>query len=274
MARVPFVPESEYPRAYEAAQCVVETHRRLSAWLEPGQTLAQIDRFVGQTLDELGCKSCFQGYSPGRMPAFPSHACLSVNECIVHGTAGYYEAPMKLGDVLKIDVGVWKQGWVGDAAWTYVFGPPTPEIKHLCDAGKDSIREGVKTLRPGNRYRAWAETVQRIVEHERGLHLVRGLGGHGYNKKRLHCEPFVANVAPSFPGEWPDSEREIRPGTIVAVEPMIAIGTNRTVQKSGQWPIFTADGSASVHYEHDVLITEEGPRLLTEGLEDIRDVIE
>ncbi|MCC6283937.1 MAG: type I methionyl aminopeptidase [Phycisphaerales bacterium] len=272
MSRIPKVVGADADAAAEAAALVVETHARLSRWLQPGQTLAQIDAFVAQTLESLRCRSCFLGYRPGGAPAFPSHACLSVNECVVHGTAGYAPAPIKLGDVLKIDIGVTYRGWIGDAAWTYVFGTPTPEVARLCEAGKASLRRGVEALRPGNRYMAWARAVQGCVEDEFGLHLIRGLGGHGYGR-RLHGPPFIANTVPTYPGEWPDGALFCEPGVLVAVEPMLAIGTGETRQKRGTWPVFTADGSLSAHYEHDVLITDAGPRVLTLGLESIRDVI-
>ncbi len=274
MARIPRISEKDADRAYEAAQKVVEVHRRLARWLEPGQTLAQIDRFVARTLHELKCRSCFLGYKPKgfRGPAFPSHACLSVNECIVHGTAASHEAPLREGDVLKIDIGVTYRGWIGDAAWTYVFGHPTGEVRRLCNAGKESLRRGIGQLRPGNTLLDWASTVQGHVEGECGFHLIRGLGGHGYGR-RLHEPPFVSNVVPSFFGEWPDSTRRLEAGYLLAVEPMIAVGTSETEQDRGSWPVLTADGSLSVHYEHDVLIGEDGPRILTEGLDTLKDVI-
>jgi methionyl aminopeptidase len=277
MASAPKLTPSDADAAYHAAQKVVDTHRRLAEWLRPGQTLAQIDAFVAKTLDDLKCRSCFLGYRVPRSAPFPSHACLSVNECVVHGTAGYYTKPMADGDVLKIDIGVTFRGWIGDAAWTYVFGKPSPLVKRLCDCGKESLRRGVAQLRPGNTYLAFAKAVQGHVEKECGFHLVRGLGGHGYGRE-LHGPPFVSNTTPTYPGEWPDAHSPCLPGTLVAVEPMIAVGTGDTYQNPGpgkklEWPVITSDGSLSVHYEHDVLITESGPRVLTEGLEEIRDVI-
>lgn len=263
----------EVKSAADAAAKVVETHRRLADFLEHGLTLAHIDSFVARTLDDLGCKSCFRGYRVPRMPPFPSHACLSVNECVVHGTAGYLTRPLEPGDVLKIDIGVSFHGWIGDAAWTYCLGKPTDQVRRLMDAGKDSLRLGCEQLRPGNNFMAWARTVQHHVESGCGFHLIRGLGGHGYGR-RLHEPPFISNVVPSFTGEWPDGARPCEPGVLIAVEPMIAIGTGRTAQSRNEWPIFTADGSLSVHYEHDVLITAEGPQVLTAGLEQINDVIE
>ncbi|HHN77904.1 MAG TPA: M24 family metallopeptidase, partial [Phycisphaerales bacterium] len=182
-------------------------------------------------------------------------------------------AKLKPGDVLKIDIGVSYRGWIGDAAWTYSFGEPQPEVRKLLDTGIESLRRGIEKLRPGLTYKSWADTVQQYVEQEQGFHLVRGLGGHGYGRK-LHTPPFISNVRPEYPGEWPDADRPCEPGVLVAVEPMIAIGTPNTAQSARTWPIFTADGSLSSHHEHDVLITEDGPRVLTEGLYDLPDVVE
>lgn len=266
--------------AYGAAQCVVEIHRRLAAQLRVGQTLPQIDHFVARWLEELRCESCFFKYRQGRLPPFPSQACLSVNECVVHGTAGYYEAPMKPGDILKVDIGVLHRGWIGDAAWTYTFKEfPSDEARRLIESGKQSLARGVKELRPGNTYLEWARTVQRTVEKEHGFHLIRGLGGHGYYRRKLHETPFISNVVPSdltsrgTSQEWPDASTPCQVGAVVAVEPMVAIGTSKTFSLPQQWPVFTADRSLSVHYEHDILITETGPKLLTEGLDEMPDIV-
>jgi methionyl aminopeptidase len=260
--------------AYASAQKVVEIHRRLSVFLRPGQKLAEIDAFVARSLEELKCTSCFLGYTTStRLPKFPSYACLSVNDCVVHGTAGYTTAPLKPGDVLKIDIGVLHRGWIGDAAWTYLFAPVAPEVKRLADCGKDSLRIGIQHLQPGRPYIDWARAVQEHVEGKCGFHLVRGLGGHGYFRSELHAPPYVSNVVPLSPGEWSDAFTKCQPGTTIAVEPMIAAGTHETRNPARTWPIFSADGSLTVHHEHDVLITEKGPRVLTEGLDEINDVI-
>lgn len=272
MSRIPVISPSETDFAYSAAQCVVEIHRRTSAHMRLGQTLAQIDAFVAKQLIDLKCTSCFIGYRVGRGPAFPSYACLSVNECVVHGTAGYYTQPMVEGDVLKLDIGVWHKGWIGDAAWTYAFKAQTPQARRLMDVGKESLARGVRELRPGNVYMHWARAVQDCVEREAGFKLIRGLGGHGIGRK-LHGPPFVSNVIPANLGEWPDATLKCMPGTLIAVEPMIAVSTGETRQKRNEWPVFTADGSLSVHYEHDVLITESGPRVLSEGMEELPDVV-
>lgn len=264
--------ESDLKGARAAADLVVKTHEALAGFLAHGQTLAEIDAFVGKTLESLGATSCFHRYSPGRMPPFPSQACLSVNNCVVHGTAGYLTRPLEAGDLLKIDIGVKFRGWIGDAAWTYSFGPPTDEIRRLMDSGKESLAKGVQELRVGQPFLNWAKIVQRVVEQEYGFHLIRGLGGHGYGRS-LHAPPWISNVVPSYPGEWPDANLRCQSGMLVAVEPMIAVGSGDTRQGKKQWPIFVADDSMSVHYEHDVLISDDGPVVLTAGLEQLEDVI-
>lgn len=267
----PLLP-AEIDAAYAAAQCVVETHRRMSAWMRVGMTLAKIDTEVARVLEALRCRSAFLHYRVGRTPPFPSHACLSVNECVVHGTAGYLERPMREGDVLKLDIGVVHQGWIGDAAWTYSFGEPSPEVRRLMECGKESLKRAIPTLRPGNVFEHWARALQGYVEGECGYFLVRGLGGHGYGRK-LHGPPYVSNVAVQFPEVWEDAKTPCRPGTLIAVEPMISLGSADVVQHKNAWPVYTADGSMSVHYEHDVLITEDGPRVLTEGMEQLPDIV-
>ncbi len=258
--------------AHAAAQCVVKTHQRLVEFLKAGQTLIEVDRFVATTLADLKCKSCFLGYRVPRSPAFPSHACLSVNECVVHGTATCRREPLRSGDILKVDIGVTHHGWIGDAAWTYAIEGTDEETLRLMHCGKESLRLGIEELQPGRPLMDWARAVQRHAERECGFHLVRGLGGHGYGKK-LHTPPFVSNVLPTFPGEWPDAMTTCRPGLLLAVEPMVAAGTSEVTQFKGEWPIKTADDSMSVHYEHDVLVDDDGPRVLTHGLDDLPDVV-
>jgi methionyl aminopeptidase len=272
MPSVPLITMREADAARASAQKVVEIHRRISRWLRPGVTLPEVDRFVAATLEELHCRSCFLGYKIPKSPAFPSHACLSVNDCVVHGTAGYYLQPLRSGDLLKIDIGVTFEGWIGDAAWTYAFGEPSDEAKRLMAAGKESLRLGIQSLRPGGPYIDWARAVQSNIEQKWGFHLIRGLGGHGYGRK-LHGPPFISNTVPTYTGEWPDAYSPAKPGTLVALEPMVAVGTGRTAQRKNEWPIFTADSSLSVHYEHDVLMTDSGPVILTAGMEDLKDLI-
>lgn len=259
--------------AREAARNVVLVHQALTTFLRPGLTMAQIDAFVGNTLADLGCSSCFLGYKVRGHPPFPSHACLSLNDCVVHGTHLTVERPLTKGDLLSVDVGVRYRGWIGDAAWTYCMGRPDPLTHELMEAGRESLRRGIAAMQPHRPLIEWARAVQTCVEKERKLHLVRGLGGHGIGRT-LHGPPYIANVLPTYPGEWPEAWKPWTPGMLVAVEPMIAAGTTETRTRGREWPIWTADGSLSVHYEADVLITDQGPENLTEGLFELRDVID
>lgn len=259
--------------AYQAAQKVVQTHRKLSAFMRVGMTLAQIDTEVARVLKELDCKSCFLHYRIGKGPAFPSHACLSLNDCVVHGTAGAIARPLREGDLLKLDIGVEYKGMIGDAAWTYSFGKPTSEIARLMEAGKASLAKGVLELHPKNTFMAWARTVQKVVEEDYGYKLIRGLGGHGYGMKKLHKPPYVSNVIPDYADEWPEATQRPTPGMLLAVEPMVAMTTTKTKVRGNEWPVLTSDGSMSVHYEHDVLVTDNGPRVLSAGMEELPDVV-
>jgi len=258
--------------ATAAAKRVVEIHQRLADWLRVGQTLAHIDAFVAQCLSDLKSKSAFRGYRTGRYPQFPSHACLSLNDVVVHGTAGMTTKPIEAGDLLSIDIGVKYKGWIGDAAWTYAFETIDKEARRLCECGRECIKRGIAQLQPGAPLIRWAEAVEDYVEGECGFHLVRGLGGHGYGRE-LHGPPFVSNVRPNNRLEWPDSKFVLKPGVLIAVEPMIAVGTPELRQEPRKWPIATADGSLAVHYEHDVLITESGPRVLTKDLDELPYVV-
>jgi methionyl aminopeptidase len=258
--------------AATAAQRVVRVHERLVEFLRAGQTLAQIDGFIAETLDDLECASAFYRYRIRGYPPFQSHACLSVNNCIVHGTHDMTAEPVKPGDLVSIDIGVKHEGWIGDAAWTYAIEHASEQAQALMDCGREALRRGIAVMRAGRPLVDWARAVQSFVERECGFHLVRGLGGHGYGRE-LHGPPFVANVVPTHLSEWPDAGRTFHPGMLLAVEPMIAAGTSQINSRAKRWPIFTADGSLSVHYEANVLITESGPRDLTEGMDQLPDIV-
>ncbi|MSQ90647.1 MAG: type I methionyl aminopeptidase [Phycisphaerales bacterium] len=258
--------------ATAAAACVCKTHEALAGFLRAGQTLAEIDAFVANTLKSLDCKSCFLGYRTRGHPPFPSHSCLSVNACVVHGTHDMHARPIVEGDLVSIDIGVRHNGWIGDAAWTYLIKSGDDVAHALLRCGRESLRKGVAAMQPGRPLIDWARAVQTHVERDSGFFLVRGLGGHGYGRT-LHAEPFVSNVVPSYPGEWSEAWKTFRPGMLIAVEPMIAVSTTEIISDGAAWPIYTADGSRSVHYEADVLITEGGPVNLTQALFALPDLV-
>jgi methionyl aminopeptidase len=195
-----------------------------------------------------------------------------VNECVVHGTHLMTEEPLKPGDLFSVDIGVSYHGWIGDAAWTYAIEYADEESQRLMAAGRASLSRGVAAMQPNRPLIDWARAVQACAEDEYGFHLVRGLCGHGYGRK-LHGPPSIHNSVPTHPGDWPDAWATFKPGMLLAVEPMIAAGTADTRVEPRKWPIYTADGSRAVHYEADVLITERGPRNLTEDMNRLPDVV-
>jgi methionyl aminopeptidase len=255
-----------------AAQCVTTTHERLVEYLQVGRTLAQIDRFVAETLSSLDCRSAFLRYRMKGHPPFASHSCLSLNDCIVHGTHDMTDKPLELGDILSVDIGVIHHGWIGDAAWTYAIGEATDEALELMACGRESLRRGIASVKAGRPLVEWAQTLQPYVEEDCGYFLVRGLGGHGYGRT-LHGPPFLSNVTPRHPSEWPDAWETFKPGMLLAVEPMIALGSGEIISDGKAWPIYTADGSLSVHYEADILVTENGARDLTAGMSQLPDIV-
>lgn len=257
---------------HAAAQCVVRAHERVVDYLRAGLTLLEIDQFVARTLEDLDCRSAFLRYSMQGHPPFKSHACLSVNDVIVHGEHDTLSRPLQPGDILSLDIGVFHHGWVGDAAWTYAIEAASNDAIRLMQCGRECLRRGIAAIQPGRPMVDWAKAVQQHAERECGYRLIRGLGGHGYGKK-LHGPPFVSNVVPRVHSEWPDAWTKFKPGMLIAVEPMVALGTEYLKTDGKKWAIRTADGSLAVHYEADVLVTEDGPRDLTEGMQDLPDVV-
>jgi len=264
--------ERDIEGAATAAQCVVDTHKALVDYVKPGLTLAQIDEEVARILKSMQCRSAFRKYKLAGLPPFPSHSCLSVNSCIVHGTHEMSADPLEPGDIISIDIGVKHHGWIGDAAWTYAIQEASAENLALMRAGRESLARGIAAMQPGRPLLDWARAVQGYVEDECKLQLIRGLGGHGYGRT-LHGAPFISNVVPPHGTEWPDAFKTFDPGMLLAVEPMLSPTTSAITSERHSWPIFSSDGSMSVHYEADVLITSEGPRDLTAGMSDLPDVI-
>lgn len=272
MKTTPLITGKDIDAAKIAARHVLDIHQSLTDFLRAGLTLPEIDSFVANSLRALHCKSAFLKYKiPGQSP-FPSHSCLSVNDCVVHGTHVMSQAPLQAGDLISIDIGVLHKGWIGDAAWTWAIEYASEENLRLMQAGKNSLAAGVAAMQPDKPLMDFATAVQHVAQDKYGFHLIRGLGGHGYGRT-LHSPPFISNVVPSHPSEWPDAWRTFEAGMLIAVEPMLSVGTGQIETTKGEWPIFSADHSTSVHYEADVLITEDGPVDLTEGLQQLPDIV-
>ncbi|MGI9013808.1 MAG: M24 family metallopeptidase [Phycisphaerales bacterium] len=258
--------------AHEAATRVVEVHQRIVEFVRAGQTLPEIDGFIARVLDDLDCRSAFLRYKIRGHPPFPSHACISVNDCVVHGTHVSRRGPLEPGDVVSIDIGVSHRGWVGDAGWTYAIEHQTDVAQRMMKCGKEALAVGIAALTAGSRLEVWAQTVEPFVEDDYGFYLVEGLGGHGYGRK-LHGPPYVSNVMPVHRSDWVDADVVLAPGQLLAVELMMTEHSREIISEGRDWPIYTVDGGLAVHYESDVMIDEAGPINLTAGMFDLPDIV-
>ena len=214
----------------------------------PGVTTLEIDKAVRRFIESQGAKPSFLGYS-----GFPGSACISVNEEVIHGIPG--PRVLKEGDIVSIDVGAFIGGFHGDCAATYACGQISDEAKKLIEVTQQSFWEGIKFARPGQRVSDISHAVQQYVESH-GCSVVRDFIGHGVGAK-LHEAPEVPNFGPA--GRGP----RLLPGMTIAVEPMVNAGDWRVKVLKDGWTTVSLDGSLTAHYENTILITEDGPEVLT-----------
>jgi methionyl aminopeptidase len=172
---------------------------------------------------------------------------------VVHGIPGSYE--LKRGDIISLDVGVTKDGWVADAAITVPVGPINPRARELLDATKEALIAGAREVRPGNHLGDISAAVQRHVESQ-GFSIIRSLVGHGIGRD-MHEDPQIPNYGE--PGKGP----ELEPGMVLAIEPMVNAGGPDVRVGGDNWAVYSADGSLAAHFEFTVAVTEDGPRILT-----------
>jgi methionyl aminopeptidase len=214
----------------------------------PGVTTAEIDYVVRRYIESQGAKPSFLGYG-----GFSGSACISVNDTVIHGIPG--KRVIKEGDIVSLDVGAYLNGYHGDNAATVAAGKISREAQALMDATRESLFEGIREAKAGNRIGDIGAAVQRYVE-VRGYSVVRQFVGHGVGAN-LHEDPSVPNYG--TPGRGP----RLLPGMTLAIEPMINAGTPGVKILEDGWTTVTADGKLSAHFEHTVAITPDGPVILT-----------
>lgn len=218
--------------------------------IRPGISTLEIDRAAAQFMADLGCRSAFLGYRN-----FPGQICISINQEVVHGI-GRANRYIANGDVVKIDVGIIKNGWVGDNATTVPVGAVRPEIYQLLRVTEESLLNAITYARPGEMLRELCGSVEKLV-HRFGYSVVRNFVGHGVGRK-LHEKPEVPNFYSK------DIKARLQPGMVLAIEPMVNLGTPEVnILTSDNWTAVTADGKASAHFEHMIIVTEGEPEILT-----------
>ena len=226
------------------ARCV----RMLRSKCHPGVTTAELDEAAERFIQAQGAEASFKGYR-----GFPGSICASPNSMVVHGIPGPYE--LKRGDVISLDVGVTKDGWVADAATTVAIGPIQQEARRLLEVTQGALFAGADQVRPDNHLGDVSAAIQQQVESE-GLSIIRSLVGHGIGRD-MHEDPQIPNYGE--PGRGP----RLEPGMVLAIEPMVNAGGPNVRVGDDHWAVYSADGSLAAHFEFTVAVTEDGPRILT-----------
>lgn len=239
---------AEIDKMAAAGEILVKTLDLVAGRIRPGVTTAELDETAERFIRSQGAIPVFKGYR-----GFPGSICASPNDMVVHGIPGPYK--LQKGDVISVDVGVQLDGWVADAARTFPVGEITTEAQHLLDATEASLFEAIEQVQVGNRIGDISNAVQTKVEAE-GLSVVNGLVGHGVGRE-MHEPPEVPNKGPA--GKGPTLEE----GMVIAIEPMVSIGSPNILVADDDWSVHTTDGSLAAHFEFTVAVTAEGPRVLT-----------
>ena len=233
-----------------AARLVTRTLEMLAREIRPGRTTAELDRLAEDFIRGHGGRPAFKGYR-----GFPASICPSVNEEVVHAIPG--ARTLESGDVIGIDVGVEKDGYFGDAAYTFPVGEVSEEATRLLRVTREALLQGVERARPGNRVGDISHAIQSHAERN-GYSVVRSLVGHGIGRQ-MHEEPQVPNYG------LPDRGPRLMAGQVLAIEPMVNAGGPDVVTRPDGWTVVTKDGSLSAHFEHTVAVGRTGPEILSGG---------
>lgn len=238
-----------------AGALVASALRAVRAAAAPGVSTLELDRIAESVIRDGGGIPSFLGYH-----GFPASICASVNDRVVHGIPSAGEV-LATGDLVSIDCGAIVDGWHGDSAVTFGIGALIDADEALSEATKAAMEAGIAAMLPGNRltdvsHAIEVETYAAGARHDRKYGIVAGYGGHGIGRQ-MHMDPFLPNEG--SPGRGP----YLAPGSVLAIEPMLTLGTGKTVVLDDEWTVITTDGSRAAHWEHTVAVTDDGPRILT-----------
>ena len=240
--------EKEIELMRYAGLLVSKTHEYLKPFIKPGITTSELDRLAEKFIrDNNGIPTC-KGYE-----GFPNSLCVSVNDEVVHGIPG--KRKLKNGDIVTIDMVIGYHGYQGDAAWTYAVGSISDEKKYLMEHTEKALYEGIKMVKPGNRIGDISNAIE-VYAKKHNLGIVRELVGHGIGAN-MHEEPDVPNFGKKGTGP------RLKSGMVICIEPMLNLGSEKIGILDDDWTIVTYDGSPSAHYEHTVLVTDDGYEILT-----------
>lgn len=245
--------DAEIELMAEAGRRLAYVLKELRKAVRPGIATNDLEKKARQLLKEVDAKSAFLNYRPyGALKPYPAALCVSVNDAVVHGLPSDYV--IKGGDLVSIDMGLIHEGFYSDSAITVGAGPVSKDAARLIRATDEALSAGIKQAKPGNTLGDIGFAVSARVEKE-GFAVVETLTGHGIGRE-LHEDPYVFNVGKKGEGE------KLKPGMVIAIEPMVSMGSGRVKQLKDD-SFATRDGSLAAHFEHTVAITKNGPRVLT-----------
>ena len=237
----------------EACAIAATVLEQLKPLVRPGVTTQDLEEAGRDWIARLGARSACHGYlHSGRR--YPAHTCISVNDEVVHGIPSFRRV-LREGDIVALDIVVWKDGYVGDNAFTVPVGPISPPVEKLLRVSREALILGIRQAQVGNRIGDISAAIQQFVEAN-GFSVVRDMVGHGVGVS-MHEPPEIPNFGRPRTGD------KIKPGMTLAIEPMVNAGAYKTKTLSDGWTVVTADGSPSAHFEHTVLTTDRGPEILT-----------
>jgi methionyl aminopeptidase len=241
----------------QAGRLVADAHQVIAEMIEPGISTRELDSAVERLFEENNATPLFKGY-PGEVP-FPAVTCISVDEQVVHGIPG--ERRLREGEIVSVDTGCRLNGWCGDAAWTYPVGKIDPLKQRLLEVGESVLEVAIREI---GRQKWWSDVAEIMVRHAEnaGFSVVEEFVGHGIGCE-MHEDPQVPNYVSE---ELRKHDFRLEPGLVVAIEPMINAGTKEVGLLQDHWTVQTVDGRPSVHFEHTVALTADGPLVLTEGV--------
>jgi methionyl aminopeptidase len=232
----------------QSCSIVAKTLDAIKAIVKPGTTTEELENFAEAYIRTHNAVPAFKGYR-----GYPASICASVNNEVIHGIPS--DRVLKEGDILSIDLGVYKDGFYGDAACTFPVGKILPNAERLLRVTEESLYIGIENARPENRISDISYSIQRHVE-SKGFSVVRAFVGHGIGRE-LHEEPQIPNFGP------PNRGPRLMPGMTLAIEPMVNEGRYEVLILDDGWTAVTIDGKLSAHFEHTILITSDKPEILT-----------
>jgi len=240
---------SEIALMRESALLVSRTLTEIAKILKPGITTLQLDQVIAEYIRDNGGIPSFLNYR-----GYPYNSCISVNDVVVHGFPN--DRALKEGDIISVDIGVIKNGWHGDHAYTFAIGDPGAAIMQLIRVTKESLYKGIEKAVAGGRVGDISFAIQEHTEKKYGYGVVRELVGYGLGR-HLHEEPQVPNYGRRGTGP------KLKAGMTIAIEPMVNLGRAAVKILSDDWTVVTVDGKPSAHFEHTVLVTKGEPEILT-----------